>query len=1054
MSSAAGTSTRSWLPDRGRSKRGKLRNGTFIVPSTGERSSRQFTLRLPRRSTGASAASNNYDESLAGNARYLVKRAGDKARAVWQWLSSEEGHQVLKCSFAYLLGSLGTFWLPLSQFLGHRDGKHIVATLTVYFHPARTAGSMFEAILIAVVAVIYAQAVCALSMGISIVLQDYHGHVASHISVLLFCIGGGLGFVGWFKAKMNQPLVNVASTLASIAIITVVTKEEAVLDGYWNGEKIVQVFKMLGLGIAFTAGVNLLIWPLSARRQLRASEIKATQALADKVAFITSAFLNGTEEDVKSTEFAQVTKQYNGAQAQMSKALKEAKFEHFFLGKENLYPLDKKLLKQIEALSQAVGGLRSALDTQFTLMKEAPQDINGSAVTSPTSAVPLLQRTKSMVIDESTEEDVAEPRVLSQLLSEAAPDQRPVFRSPADIFALFIELLGPSMKSLAYTLSETLRVAPFGTDPTTDITETEQLRESLREALTLYNQARGTALHELYRSIELGRSRSEATQADIEEVAAACGHFSFSLQAVAEEMDTYLDILDDLKVTTNFRHSSWKWLMFWRRIGRKNKPDTGLFSDPERDNLIMKPPAVRRLRNSAVPKGIPDSMTRRRDNFSWEASSGGNKYVRKISQVLLSVMRALSRDDNLFGFKVGIGATAWAMFAYIPATRPIYQHWRGEWGLLSFMIVTSMTTGAANTTGFARFLGTLIGAALAIISWMTCQGNPIALAAFGWAVAVWNFYLILVIKNAPLGRITQLAYNVVVLYSYSISQNVDDDDDDEGGTDPLIFNITYHRVVAVLLGIIWGIMVCRLLWPISGRRKFREGVAVLYLQLGLIWKRGPLGTVVESNSTLDYMREGEQAALQRYATKLETLRNAAKSEFELRGPFPNEAWGRIMQSTKHILDGFYAMRLITQKRHGLSEGELAVLEYTATERRLFCQRICHVFQVLASCIMLEYPLTDAIPTVDRVKDQLLGKIHTFRKEHTDQDYLPGPSDADTSWKPQGERPSAPEGLDERDYALLYAYTLVATQIAEELKKVRAEIEGLFGVLNEEAMLLE
>jgi hypothetical protein len=148
------------------------------------------------------------------------------------------------------------------------------------------------------------------------------------------------------------------------------------------------------------------------------------------------------------------------------------------------------------------------------------------------------------------------------------------------------------------------------------------------------------------------------------------------------------------------------------------------------------------------------------------------------------------------------------------------------------------------------------------------------------------------------------------------------------------------------------------------------------------------------------------------------------------------------------------MRLITQKRHGLSEGELAVLEYTATERRLFCQRICHVFQVLASCIMLEYPLTDAIPTVDRVKDQLLGKIHTFRKEHTDQDYLPGPSDADTSGKPQGERPSAPEGLDERDYALLYAYTLVATQIAEELKKVRAEIEGLFGVLNEEAMLLE
>lgn len=147
-----------------------------------------------------------------------------------------------------------------------------------------------------------------------------------------------------------------------------------------------------------------------------------------------------------------------------------------------------------------------------------------------------------------------------------------------------------------------------------------------------------------------------------------------------------------------------------------------------------------------------------------------------------------------------------------------------------------------------------------------------------------------------------------------------------------------------------------------------------------------------------------------------------------------------MKSTRQVLDGFYAMRLITQKRQALSEGERAVLEYTAAERRLLCQRICHVFQVLASCMMLEYPLTDAIPAVDRVKDQLLGKIYVFRKEHM-QNYA---------------EDTAPNKVaaEERDYALLYAYTLVATQVAEELKKVRAEIEDLYGVLDEEALLLE
>jgi hypothetical protein len=156
-----------------------------------------------------------------------------------------------------------------------------------------------------------------------------------------------------------------------------------------------------------------------------------------------------------------------------------------------------------------------------------------------------------------------------------------------------------------------------------------------------------------------------------------------------------------------------------------------------------------------------------------------------------------------------------------------------------------------------------------------------------------------------------------------------------------------------------------------------------------------------------------------------------------------------MRSTKNVLDAFYAMRLITQKRQSLSEGERAVLEFTAAERQLLCQRICHVFQVLASCIMLEYPLTDAIPTVDSVRDRLLGKVYQFRREHME---ISAASRSDVAAVDADG--NAGVGTEERDYALLYAYTLVATQIAEELKRVRGEIESLFGVLNEESLLLE
>ncbi len=114
------------------------------------------------------------------------------------------------------------------------------------------------------------------------------------------------------------------------------------------------------------------------------------------------------------------------------------------------------------------------------------------------------------------------------------------------------------------------------------------------------------------------------------------------------------------------------------------------------------------------------------------------------------------------------------------------------------------------------------------------------------------------------------------------------------------------------------------------------------------------------------------------------------------------------------------MSLVTQRKGYLTEGERALLLFTADERRELCDRICHVFQVLASSMMLEYPLTDAIPSVAGARDRLLGKIFRFRKENavtvSDQassSSLASPSD-ETLLPLQAV-------VEERDYALLYAY---------------------------------
>jgi undecaprenyl pyrophosphate synthase len=91
--------------------------------------------------------------------------------------------------------------------------------------------------------------------------------------------------------------------------------------------------------------------------------------------------------------------------------------------------------------------------------------------------------------------------------------------------------------------------------------------------------------------------------------------------------------------------------------------------------------------------------------------------------------------------------------------------------------------------------------------------------------------------------------------------------------------------------------------------------------------------------------------------------------------------------------------------------------------------------VLASSMKLEYPLYDALPNTTNSRDRLLAKIFQYRRNAA----------------------SAEEGTPvakDEDYEMLYAYTLVTGQIAEEIKRVEKEVEDLFGILDEEVLTLQ
>lgn len=375
---------------------------------------------------------------------------------------SKTGRGVIKCSIAYLIGSMATFVPVIAGLLGKQDGKHMVATITVYFHPARSKGSMIEAMIYAVLAFIYAVFISFSSMGVSILFgKKLDMLVLGHIIVLIVFCGGGLGFVGWIKQRLEHPLVNISCSLTSLAIITVLTKEGAVQAAEFSDDKVTQEMIMILMGAFASTAVSFLIWPLSAREELREDLIQVTYCFGDLLAMITRGFLTGSEE-LQQESFRDASDRYKKVFSSLTKNLKEAKYEHYILGTEKEYQLEACLVNCIQRLAQNIGGLRSAATTQFLLIAQpgvsssvtpvstmyAPTPKSGYITSNSNRLMsPSEDRAVLAAIDEIPEEASFEDYQSAHPLQEDGSVHS--ITSPSDIFTRFIIQLGPSMVSIS-----------------------------------------------------------------------------------------------------------------------------------------------------------------------------------------------------------------------------------------------------------------------------------------------------------------------------------------------------------------------------------------------------------------------------------------------------------------------------------------------------------------------------------------------------------------------------------------------------------------------------
>ncbi|KAI5962814.1 hypothetical protein KGF57_001383 [Candida theae] len=946
------------------------RQNSVILANTGERVRRAVTLTLPQdfdvsHETIAYRRQSNFNHMLQ-----IIKRI----------YFNNVFRGVFKCSMAYFLASLGVFDRSFDDFLGSTDSKHVIATVAVYFHPSRSRGSMNQTLLFVIISLVFSITVSLSCRFISAVVYVGGKDEVSHI-IDLIVSSVALGVIAFMKQKVNKQTFNTACSLACITIVSCIVKEGSISSGSIPTERIEATFKVVITGCIISLACCYLIWPESATKELQHTLNDSFKNYSKLLLVLTRRFVAG--EQLNARDEALIDKLKKNVTS-MQQYLEETKYELCLVGKEAEWEYYKRLVQSTVSLARHLQALSSATRMQWSLL---------SSTSGEKSTASTLRSYNSDELESSSS--------IGQFNSPRTRVEETDMASSLQLFDLFVYHLAPSIKSLVFTVRDVLNSLPLGGFVAAEMTDSSNYQTALASAIEMYQTRQVLSFEHIYNQESFTQNENFDFKADQEEVAACCGNFATLLSQFASGMLECLKLFDehhDAKTAPR----SWSWIRLER----------GKFAKDHHSNATSLHAALDDLRDQyGIPKEEPhfDSFTER------------------VSYRIWSRFKYLKRADVQFGLRVGLGAACLSLFAFVPATKEIFENWRLEWALTVYCIMMNKSLGGTSMTVKWRIIGTFIGAFVAFSTWTIFEANVYVLAFTGILISIPSFYIILFWKqNNPFGRFILLTYNLTMLYSYSMLQK-DAEDEFEGGENPIIGEIAFHRFAAVSIGIIWALTMATCFLPNSARSRLKNGLSILWLRLGVIWNSDPL----EYNpDTMELVGFKAEEGTNKILSECETLLKQAPVEFRLKGKFPTQTYAKLIKETSAIIDAFQNLDLLIKADPKLNSNEEYVLKYIEVERGEVEQRIFLVFYMIASAMKLGFSLPKKFASIEHAKDRMLYKLSEIRQQQ-DNGFV----------------------LRNDDFILLYSYILVASTISEQLDKMLIDIKGLLGEISEDKFRL-
>ncbi|KAF8269290.1 Fusaric acid resistance protein-like-domain-containing protein [Lactarius quietus] len=969
---------------------------------------------------------------------------------------------ILKCSIAYFVGSLFTYYAPLSRFIAEltQDGPgekypsatgHMVATVAVYYNPAKTIGGMLEADIYCVMGLGFASFISLGSMYTYWALEPHAGWEWLADSLVLIWICVGMSLVAWFKLWIAKPTFNPAASMTSIILFVVVVKEGGV-------ETLLQVALIVAIGACVSNLVCVTLWPQSAKKNLQANMVKTLDSFSTLLSLLTGTFLLEDELFQPSQEkISKAVADHQAAFTGLKKNLDEARSERLCDGPTRGGDPYEDAVDSLTRLAQHLNGLRSGTSLQYDLAK-AHRD--GKVA---------IRRGSTSYGNKTSAKNVLETK------GKAAEDTEDVMlRAAAAMFGDLVGELDSPLRALSSTCTRAIgrlreTFSDQGTASSADAAESVldefiNLANGIQRALYEFDSTSNHALLRLYRhgvGVDAGSQTTSSADdnnnnpnpillsgTDSEHIFLVY-FFIFTMQEFARELISLTVALSRIYAAERPSASSQQQQMVFAFIER------ALLLSTAREEIRARGGVAIGVAAQTAERPIPKNMEKSRIAYSFPKvrphapdtvqtpSRTGLSLWRRFQLSLWTFGGRLKDHDVKYAVKTGMATAILAAPAFIETTRPTFMEYRGEWALISFFVVMSPTIGATNFLSVHRVLGTLFGAVTAATAYTLFHKTPAMLAIFGFFFSMPCFYYIVAKPQyATTGRFVLLTYNLTCLFSYNSRQ-----------MDISVVDIAFHRSTAVTVGVVWAGFVSRFWWPSEARRELSKQLGDFCLNIGWLYTR-----LVASNSfspenptegvDLDHDDPNEETALllprrlnksveefmamelhlQIKLIELQNLLKQTQHEPRLKGPFPVKLYRSILASLQTILDRLHSMRCVTTREEWYSVRRDFILPVNK-ERREMAGNIILYFSTLASAFRFKAPLPPYLPPAEKARQQLVTAIRNL--------------DVVKNREIRGSR-----------QLLYFAYALTMQGITQELDFLGRTSQDAFGVIGQGTEVFE